>query len=163
VGRKNRPVFASPNQDAESAKTGGFSTSAKFGLIPILTDYFRETGPWRFGNGEKEVYRGNRARSHYNYAAISSLETAMLRWSFVPQVGILLACLIAVPACIKNSPQSEGTAPAPVEIPVVVSSDYLLFAQLNVKKIRESALFTDVKEAFAKAAATPSGTISWNC
>jgi hypothetical protein len=40
---KTRPVFASPNQDAESAKTGGFSTSAKIGLVPILSGFVPES------------------------------------------------------------------------------------------------------------------------
>jgi hypothetical protein len=69
---------------------------------------------------------------------------------FVPQ-GILLACLITAFAFSMKLLGREGAATAPVEIPAIVTSDYLLFAQLNVKEIRESALFTEVKEAFAKS------------
>ena len=72
----------------------------------------------------------------------------MFHRPFVPQ-GILLACLIAVFAFSMKLLERESAA-APVEIPAIVTSDYLLFAHLNVKEIRESALFTEVIEAFGK-------------
>jgi hypothetical protein len=38
VGAEKPPRFRFLNQDAESQKTGGFTTSAKIGLVPVLTD-----------------------------------------------------------------------------------------------------------------------------
>jgi hypothetical protein len=79
------------------------------------------------------------------------------RLSLLPTVFLLGACLAVLPAC-KKKPVEEGggggggggTEPSP---PSAASSDYLLFAQVNAKGIRESALLNEVKQAFVKAGA----------
>jgi hypothetical protein len=76
----------------------------------------------------------------------------MLRRSFlVPLVAMLLG-LAAIPACRKKEKEAEsgggGGAGAP---PAAVKSDYLLFAHLDGKQIRDSAVFTELKQAITKA------------
>ena len=78
-------------------------------------------------------------------------------------LGVLSACLALLVGCKKVQPtekSNDGADPAPVA-PVdtgatsgAVSSDYVLFAHLNAKAIREGAVFTDLKQAFAKEGAT---------
>ena len=77
----------------------------------------------------------------------------MPRRSLVVPLGILLTCLVLVPACKKKPPTSpDGTTePGPSAAPNAVSSDYVLFAQLKAKDIRTSAIFTEIKQAFTKA------------
>jgi hypothetical protein len=79
---------------------------------------------------------------------------------FLPFLVLLLACLTTLPACRKKKKPSEPDNPAPVEPmpgqgdgtpPAAASSDYLLFAHINVKSVRDSALFADVKQAVTKA------------
>ncbi len=81
----------------------------------------------------------------------------MPRRSLVVPFGILFTCLVLVPAC-KKKPIPTASAPEPGAAPSAVSSDYLLFAHLNVKDIRDGAIFTEVKQAFAKA----SGGADWD-
>jgi hypothetical protein len=74
----------------------------------------------------------------------------MFRWSLVTLIAILLSGLSTIPAGIAESPR--GTPPtAPVEIPAVVNSDFVLFAQLNVKELRESAPWNELQKGFLKA------------
>ncbi|AMV28475.1 hypothetical protein VT84_28985 [Gemmata sp. SH-PL17] len=74
----------------------------------------------------------------------------MPRRSLVVPFGILFTCLVLVPAC-KKKPAPTAAPPEPSAPTSTVSSDYLLFAHLNVKDIRDGAIFTEVKQAFAKA------------
>ncbi|MBN9122453.1 MAG: hypothetical protein J0I06_25470, partial [Planctomycetes bacterium] len=77
------------------------------------------------------------------------------RLSMIPFALLLGVCLVALPACKKKPTEDggggDGPAPGPSGPPAAVSSDYFLFAQLNAKSIRESALFSEVKQAVAKA------------
>ncbi len=84
----------------------------------------------------------------------------MPRRSLLIPLGILLACLVAVPACKKKPADSgdPGPGPGPGVPPATVSSDSLLFAHLKAKDIRDSTLFTEVKQAFTKAG----GTAEWD-
>ena len=80
----------------------------------------------------------------------------MFRRSFLITLGVLFACLVAVPAREK---QDDACAdPAPVAIPAAVSSDHFLFAHLKAKDIRDSALFAEVKQAVTKAG----GAADWD-
>ncbi len=76
-----------------------------------------------------------------------------LRLVILPAV-LLVACLAVLPACKKNKPSSDSgsgdSTPGPTPS-AVGSSEYVLFAHLNAKAIRDSAVFAEVKEAFAKA------------
>ncbi|VTR97225.1 Uncharacterized protein OS=Singulisphaera acidiphila (strain ATCC BAA-1392 / DSM 18658 / VKM B-2454 / MOB10) GN=Sinac_0934 PE=4 SV=1: SBP_bac_10 [Gemmata massiliana] len=74
----------------------------------------------------------------------------MPRRSLIVPFGILFTCLVLVPAC-KKKPPPTAAPPEPSAPTSTVSSDYLLFAHLNVKDIRDGAIFTEVKQAFAKA------------
>jgi hypothetical protein len=67
--------------------------------------------------------------------------------SFLVALGALFAGLVALPGQEKKA----DPAPAPVAIPATVPSDYVLFAHLNVKDIRDGAVFAEVKRAVAKA------------
>ncbi len=63
-----------------------------------------------------------------------------------------LACLVAVPACKKKQPGGGGEdQPTPGGPPATVSSEGILFAHLRAKDIRESAIFSEVKQAITKA------------
>ncbi|QJW97065.1 DUF1559 family PulG-like putative transporter [Frigoriglobus tundricola] len=64
---------------------------------------------------------------------------------------IPFACLVVL-AGLFSKP-AEGDDPKP-QAPAAVSSDYVLFARLNTKEIREGALFTDLKRALAKEGVT---------
>lgn len=82
----------------------------------------------------------------------------MFRRSLLMPLGVLFLGLIIIPACRKKG--TDGTSapePATSDAPGVVQSDHLLFVQLNVKHIRESAIFTEVKRAVAKAG----GSAEW--
>src|SRR5687768_15048697 len=84
----------------------------------------------------------------------------MPRRSLIVPLGIMLACLALVPACKKKQPTSpDGTTePGPSGAPALVNSDYLLFAHLRAKDIRDSAIFAEVKQAVTKA----SGDAGWD-
>ncbi|MCI0703022.1 MAG: hypothetical protein L0241_18240, partial [Planctomycetia bacterium] len=76
------------------------------------------------------------------------------RLFFLPLVLVLL-CLAALPACKKKAPDTGGQgdpppSPGPTP-PPAVSSELFLFAHLNTKQIRDSAVFKEVKDAFAKS------------
>jgi hypothetical protein len=86
----------------------------------------------------------------------------MRRLKLIPTAVLLGLCLAVLPAC-KNKKPAEGDTPAPEPggpgpVPAAVSSDHLLFAQVNVKEIRTGAIVTEVKEALTKAG----GTDLWN-
>ena len=71
---------------------------------------------------------------------------------------LLLAGLAAVPACDKKQKtDDEKPNPAPAQVdPAPVAgggSDYVLFAHLKAKDIRDSALFAEVKQALTKSGA----------
>ena len=73
----------------------------------------------------------------------------------LPFLVLLLASLAALPACKKKKTESGGgggteTTPSPAQVSSV-SSDYLLFAHLKAKDIRDSTLFAEIKQAFEKS------------
>ena len=73
----------------------------------------------------------------------------------LPFLVLLLASLAALPACKKKKTESGGgggteTTPSPAQVSSV-SSDYLLFAHLKAKDIRDSTLFAEMKQAFEKS------------
>jgi len=80
------------------------------------------------------------------------------RFMILPAV-LLLAGLAALPACKKNKPDEGGGGGGggggdertPGQVPAAVSSEYLLFAHLRAKDIRESPVVAEIKQAFAKA------------
>ena len=80
----------------------------------------------------------------------------MLRRPLIlPFLVLLLASLAALPACKKKKTESGGgggteTTPGPAQVSSV-SSDYLLFAHLKAKDIRDSTLFAEIKQAFEKS------------
>ncbi|MBP3960367.1 DUF1559 domain-containing protein [Gemmata sp. G18] len=76
----------------------------------------------------------------------------MPRRSLIVPLGILLTCLVLVPACKKKPPTSpDGTTePGPSAAPNAASSDHVLFAHLKVKDIGNSDIFTEIKQAFTK-------------
>ncbi len=88
----------------------------------------------------------------------------------LPFYLLLFVCLIALPACKKKkaaepnnpnlAPPGMGQMPIPGGggAPGAVSSDYLLYAHINVKAIRASKLFTEIKQSVTKAG----GPESWN-
>ena len=76
----------------------------------------------------------------------------MCRSLTTPAVILLIACTTVLPACKKNSPGTGADNPNPgTTPPAAVNSDYLFFAHLNAKDIRESQLVAEIKEAFVKA------------
>src|SRR5262245_5702454 len=80
------------------------------------------------------------------------------RLSLVP-AALLVACLAGVPACKKKQPDGGGGEPEPGPAPpAAVSSDHAFFAHLHARSIRDSALFTEFKEAFVKAG----GAAEWD-
>src|SRR5205814_672215 len=86
----------------------------------------------------------------------SPLEFTMRpRLSLIPLVVQLSATLAFVPACKKKKDDGGGgggdPGPGSVVVPGSVSSDYFLYAHLNAKEIRDSAIFTEIKQAFEKA------------
>ncbi len=86
----------------------------------------------------------------------------MSRRSFLPLL-LLLACLAVLPACGKKKPADDGGGGDPVPAagtpPAVVASDYVAFVRLDAKAIRENAIVTELKQAFAKS---PNGTAVWD-
>jgi hypothetical protein len=68
----------------------------------------------------------------------------MRRLSLIPITVLLIACLAVLPA-------SEPPQPAGGAAPVAVKSDHVFYAHLNMKAVRDSALFTELKRAVAKA------------
>jgi hypothetical protein len=76
----------------------------------------------------------------------------MRRSLITPAAILLIACTVVLPACKKNSPSTGEDNPNPGTAPSAgVNSDYLFFAHLNAKDIRESKLVTEIKDAFVKA------------
>src|SRR5262245_42687523 len=84
------------------------------------------------------------------------------RLLLLPLAVLLIGCVATLPACKKKTTDTggggePGPGPGP-DAPGSVSSDYVVFAHLRAKDIRDSALFKEVKEAFAKAG----GTAEWD-
>jgi len=83
------------------------------------------------------------------------------RFIIVPLV-LLLGCLAVLPACKKKKTDGGGggsePTPSPAAPSAAVASEYILFAQIRAKDITDSAIFSDVKQAFAKAG----GTAMWD-
>ena len=76
-----------------------------------------------------------------------------LRSSRMLAAVVLLGSLAALPACKKKTPDggTGGGDPGPgPNAPSAVSSEHVLFAHLKTKDILDSALFAEVKKAFAK-------------
>ena len=89
----------------------------------------------------------------------------MLRRRFIiVPVVLLLGCLAVLPACKKkksdDTGKSGGTDPTPVvpHTPSGETGGYLAFVQFKAKDILDSALFKEVKDAFAKSG----GTAMWD-
>src|SRR5262249_19424239 len=83
--------------------------------------------------------RPPRRRDPRGYRGLNK-ENAMHRLSLSAAL-VLAVCFAVLPAVGGDPPK-----PAPAE----VKSDYVLYAHLNVKAVRESAVFTELKEALAK-------------
>jgi Protein of unknown function (DUF1559) len=85
------------------------------------------------------------------------------RLSIIPLAILLAACLAALPACKKKPPADTGggsggdSTPGP-SAPANVSTDLFVYAHLDAKSIRDSALFKEIKEAVDKAG----GTEEWD-
>jgi len=84
------------------------------------------------------------------------------RFIFGPAI-LLLACLACLPACKKNKPAGGGgggtePTPTPALPSAATASEYILFAQLRAKDIIDNPIFSEVKQAFAKAG----GTAMWD-
>lgn len=81
-----------------------------------------------------------------------------------PWILLSLVFLFAVlPACKKKPPAGgDSTPPGDPSVsgdpPAAISSDFLLYAHLNAKEIRDSALIAELKQAITKA----NGTDLWN-
>jgi prepilin-type processing-associated H-X9-DG protein len=91
------------------------------------------------------------------------MEIAMRRLPFLPLAVLLSAALMFLPACKKKNAGGGGDGPEPAAgpgpvVPPSVSSGHLLYAHVNVKDIRDGAIFTEVKQAFAKAG----GAVEWD-
>ncbi len=87
------------------------------------------------------------------------------RFSMLPPALLLCLCVALVPACKKKKTEdtdsggggaATGTGGGGTP-PAATSTDYLLFLHFNAKSIRDSALFSEVKQAVAKA----DGTAVW--
>src|SRR5262245_46259476 len=78
----------------------------------------------------------------------------------LPTAALLLACLAVLPACKKNKPDGGGggVEPGPDGVPPAASSEYVLFARLNVKDVLDNPLFAEIKQAVDKAG----GTAEWD-
>ncbi len=76
----------------------------------------------------------------------------MPRRSLLVSLGVLVACLAVLPGCKKKKvDDSGGGGGGGGGAGAAVSSDYVLFAQLKAKDIRDSALFAEVQQAITKA------------
>lgn len=84
-----------------------------------------------------------------------------MRLSLLSPAILLGACLIVLPACKKKDSGGGadvdlgGPPPTP---PAAVNSDYLFYAHLQAKDIRNSAIFTEIKNAVTKN----NGTAEWD-
>jgi len=86
-------------------------------------------------------------------------------WIF-PSLVLVFASLAVLPACKKKRPvgdepppsDSGGPSSVPGDPPTPVSSEYLLYAHLNAKDIRDSVLVTELKQAITKV----NGVDLWN-
>jgi prepilin-type processing-associated H-X9-DG protein len=84
----------------------------------------------------------------------------------LPLAALLLGCLALLPACKKNKTDGGGGGSGggddehgPGQTPPArVSSDYVVFAKLNVKDVTDSPVFAELKQAFDKAG----GTAEWD-
>lgn len=77
----------------------------------------------------------------------------MFRRSLLIPFGFLLLGLFVVPACRKKEAAPDPSAP-----PAAAKSDHPVFAHVDVKQFRDGPLFTEIKQAFAKAG----GGAEWN-
>ncbi|MDY3560997.1 DUF1559 domain-containing protein [Gemmata sp. JC673] len=77
----------------------------------------------------------------------------MFRRSFLVPFGLLLFGLTVVPACRKKEAAPDPSAP-----PAAVKSDYVAFAHIDTKQIRDGDLFAEIRQAFTKAG----GAAEWN-
>jgi prepilin-type processing-associated H-X9-DG protein len=79
------------------------------------------------------------------------------RPSFIPAAVLLAACLAVLPACNKKKKDGGGgDSPAPASDggpPVAAGGDYVFFAHLNVKAVRDSAIYKEIEQAVAKGGA----------
>ena len=72
---------------------------------------------------------------------------------------LLLAGLAAVPPATRRRPDDDSPNPTPAQVDPrrgpsrAAGSDYVLFAHLKAKDIRDSALFAEVKKALTKSGA----------
>lgn len=77
----------------------------------------------------------------------------MFRRSLLIPFGFLLLGLVVVPACRKKEAAPDPSAP-----PAAAKSDHPVFAHVDVKQFRDGPLFTEIKQALAKAG----GGAEWN-
>ena len=77
-------------------------------------------------------------------------------WLLLPTLIFLLACLAALPACRKKSPEGGGVE-AGGATPAAVSTEHLLFAHLKAKDVRDGAVFKEIQKAIEKT-----GAADWN-
>ena len=84
----------------------------------------------------------------------------MRRRSLLVCLGVLVACLAILPGCKKKKTDEGGGdgGGGGAGAPPAVSSEYVVFARLDAKSIRDSALFAEVKQAITKA----DGTAVWD-
>ena len=83
----------------------------------------------------------------------------MPRRSLLVSLGVLVACLAVLPGCKKKKvDDSGGDGGGGGGAGAAVSSDYVLFARLDAKSLRDGALFKEIKDAVAKSG----GTADWD-
>ncbi len=77
----------------------------------------------------------------------------MPRRSLWLSLGVLFACLVILAGCKKKrvDTSSDDSDSPPGAVPVAVSSDAFVFAHVDVKSIRNSALFSEIKQTVEKA------------
>ena len=83
----------------------------------------------------------------------------MRRRSLLVCLGALVACLAILPGCKKKKVDDGGDGGGGgADAPAAVSSEYVVFARLDAKSVRDGALFAEVKQAITKA----DGTAEWD-
>jgi hypothetical protein len=79
------------------------------------------------------------------------------RRSPISTAVLLVAGLVALPACQKDKPGGGGE-PEPGPVPPAASSEYVLFARLNATDVLDNPLFAELQQAVEKAG----GAAEWD-